>query len=302
MVDTTGSMNCPVPEDPTIAACEVDPLKPYPTTRWTVESAALKAFMDSSSNAGLGVGIRFFPDSADICNATVYQTPAVPIAALPGNATALDAAVTGQTPGGNTPTYPSIQGALAYAKAYAMQNPTHKVAVVYSTDGYPKGCDASNTIANAVTAADTAFKGSPSIPTYVLGIGRNVANLNSIAVAGGTTQAFLIDTLGDAATQLSTALASIRTQTKVTCQYIIPPPPAGQAFDPTQVNVQYTSSSGTVTSLSQDATAGCTAGWQYSADKKQINLCSDTCNTVLADSGAKVTVLFGCATILKGPK
>jgi hypothetical protein len=300
MVDITGSMKCPVPEDATQPACEVDPGAPYsPVNRWTTEKAALLAFADAPANAGLGVGIRFFPDTNDICNATVYQTPAVAIAPLPN--AMLDMVINNQNPGGSTPTVPSIQGALAYAKAYATMNPSHRVAVVYSTDGYPQGCDATNTIPNAVTAAGNALGGMPSIPTYVLGLGRNVSDLNSIAVAGGTTQAYLIDTTQDAASQLSAALASIRTKTAVGCQYIIPPPPNGQTLDLGKVNVQFTDSAGMVTPLSQDATAGCTDGWQYSADNKQINLCSNTCSTVTADSGAKVTVEFGCATST-GPK
>jgi hypothetical protein len=298
MVDITGSMNCPVPEDPTQPACEVQPPMPFSkTTRWTVESTVLKSFMDSSANAGLGVGIGFFPDNSDICNANVYQTPAQPIAALPGAAMQLDSTISAQTPGGNTPTVPALQGALAYAKGYAMANPTHHVSVVYATDGYPQGCDSTNTIANAAATAQMAASGTPSIQTYVLGVGRAVNQLNQIAAAGGTTQAYLIDTTGNAADQLTAALASIRSNVLLGCTYTIPAPPAGQQIDYSKVNVTYTDPSGKTTDVGRDPSqTACNTGWQYSADKTQINLCGSLCDSVKANPGGKLTVLFGCTT------
>ncbi len=310
MVDITGSMDCPVPDVAGKAACEVQPNPPFSkTTRWTVESAALSAFVSDPTNAGLGMGINFFPSTNQntICDAATYVKPAAEIAALPGAAAALNMVIGAQTPGGNTPTEPSLNGALQHAAAWAKMNPTHRVAVVYSTDGYPEGCDATNTIAAAAADAAAAFKATPSIPTYVLGVGPNLANLNSIAMSGGTTKAFLIDTSQDAATQLSAALASIRTTAVVGCTYTIPPPPAGQALDPNKVNVTYTNPKGVVTNVLQDpAGTSCTdptaMGWEYSPDGTQINLCGSLCTSIKADPGGNLKVLFGCATVVGGVK
>lgn len=304
MVDITGSMDCPVPDVAGQAACEVQPKPPFSkTTRWTAESAALSAFVSDPTNAGLGMGINFFPSTNQntICDAATYVKPAAEIAALPGAATALNMVIGAQMPGGNTPTEPSLNGALQHAAAWAKANPTHRVAVVYSTDGYPEGCDATNTIAAAAADAAAAFKATPSIPTYVLGVGPNLADLNSIAMSGGTTKAFLIDTSQNAATQLSAALASIRTTAVVGCTYTIPPPPAGQTLDPAKVNVTYTNPKGVVTNVLQDPSGTtCTdpmaTGWEYSADKTQINLCGSLCTTIKADPGGSLKVLFGCAT------
>jgi hypothetical protein len=305
MVDITGSMNCPVPQDPKVP-CEVDPGPPYSkTTRWTVESAALSAFVDDPMNNGLGMGIRFFPSDNNICSAATYVKPEVEIGALPGAAKGLDAAISAQTPGGNTPTVPSLDGALQHAAAWAKAHPTHRVAVVYATDGYPKGCDANNTIPDAAALAATAFKAKPSIPTYVLGVGPNLSDLNSIAKSGGTTKAFLIDTTQDAATQLSAALASIRTTAVVGCTYTVPPPPAGQTLDPTKVNVTYTDSQGKVTAVLQDppgTTCANGTGWEYSADNTQIDLCGSLCDSIKANPGGSLQVLFGCATEVGKPK
>ena len=209
----------------------------------------------------------------------------------------LDSTIDAQTPAGNTPTVPSIQGALAYAQGYATANPTHHVSVVYATDGYPMGCDGNNTIDNAAAAAAAALSGTPSIQTYVLGVGRNVASLNQIAASGGTTQAYLIDTTGDAAAELATALASIRSNVLLGCTYTIPAPPAGQQLDLSKVNVEYTDPSGHVTDVLRDPSqTACTQGWQYSADKTQINLCGSLCDSVKANPGGKLKVLFGCTT------
>jgi hypothetical protein len=308
MVDITGSMNCPVPDDTTKPACEVDPGKPHAnaTTRWTVESAALKAFVTDPANAGLGMGIRFFPsDDDNLCAAATYIKPAVEIGALPGAAMTLEASIGAQTPAGDTPTEPSLNGALAHAAAWAKANPTHRVAVVYSTDGYPQGCGSNatpNTIAAAAAEAAAAFAASPSIPTYVLGVGPNLSDLNTVASAGGTTKAFLIDTTQNAATQLATALGSIRTTAVVGCTYTIPPAPAGMTLQTGFVNVQYTDPKGKVTDILQDPKTDCAngAGWEYSADMTQILLCGSACTMVKADAGGSVQVRFGCATEVGG--
>ena len=128
--------------------------------------------------------------------------------------------------------------------------------------------------------------------------------MNTIAENGGTKTAFLVDTTQNAAAQLSAALGSIRTTTALDCTYTIPPPPAGEALQPGMVNVNYTNSAGTVTTVLQDPDGTpCSAGsgWQYSADGNQINLCGKACNDVKADKGGKIQVLFGCATKIGEP-
>jgi hypothetical protein len=307
MVDITGSMDCVVPD---AGACDTDPGPPVTgDSRWTLLSAALKTFVADPKNQGLGVGIRFFPVQQGgggggrnnaVCTAASYLTPAVEIGQLPGNAALLTAAIDAQKPGGTTPTVPSLDAAIQHASAWAKANPTHRVAVVYATDGYPKGCTG-NTIMAAAQLATAGFAATPSIPTYVLGVGPNLADLDQIALAGSNmqTKSFLVDTTQNAATQFTAALASIRSSTALDCTYTIPKPPAGQTLEPGKVNVNYTDSKGVVTKVKQDpAGVACAAGsgWQYSADGTQIDLCGSTCNAVKADKGGKLQVLFGCTT------
>jgi hypothetical protein len=306
MVDISGSMNCPV--GPAGANCEVDPGPPYAAqTRWTEERAALKAFFGAPESSGLGAGIAFFPKNNAsgqlACTAADYATPSVEIAALPAALTGLSAMIDKQRPGGNTPTNPSLQGAIQHAREWAANNSGHTVAVVYATDGYPRGCTSSNSITNAAAAAAQALQATPSIKTFVLGVGPNLTDLNQIAVSGGTSQAYFVDTGQNVGAQLTAALASIRTSVTLACTYNVPPPPAGQQLDYGKVNVRYTNGAGDQNDLPKDPSASdCTQGWQYSADRSQIVLCGSTCDTVKNDPDGKIDILFGCSTVIGQPR
>jgi hypothetical protein len=298
MVDITGSMNCPVPDNG--VRCDMPNGPPASgESRWTVVSAALKSFVADAGNQTLGVGMRFFPSRSNACMASSYARPDVEIGPLSMTSPALTAAIDMQVPDGSTPTVPSLTAAIEHATTWARANPTHRVAVVYATDGQPNGCGSSNSVPNAAAAALRGALGTPSIPTYVLGVGPDLANLNSIAENGGTKAAFLVDTSQNAATQLSAALASIRSTTALDCTYTIPPPPAGKVFVENEVNIEYTNGAGTVTKVGpteKDADCSTAPGWQYSSDRKQVNLCGQTCTDVKADKGGKIQVLFGCPT------
>jgi len=291
-------MKCPL--GPAGQNCEVDPGPPYdPMNRWTEESKALKAFMAAPTNTGQGAGIAFFPAATgDSCAAASYATPAVAIASLPGAATAINAAIDKVNPACNTPTVASLTGALQYATSWATAHPDRRVAVVYSTDGYPKGCNG-NTIAAAAQVAQMALAATPSIPTYVLGVGPNLMSLNQIAAAGGTTMAYLVDTGADVATQLAMALGSIRSRA-LTCDYNIPAPSMG-ALDYNFVNVQTRIGSTGMPMLIKRvadaaACAGTVGGWYYDDPKapKVITLCPSTCMPLLSTSGSNLQVLIGC--------
>ncbi|MEO6602632.1 MAG: vWA domain-containing protein [Polyangiaceae bacterium] len=303
MVDTTGSMNCPVPDQ---GPCDADPGPPKTgESRWTLVSAALKSFVTAPANQGLGVGINFFPskDDRQLCQASAYAKPLVEIGPLSTTGAAISTNISQQMPGGQTPTVPSLQAAIEHAATWAKANPTHRVAVVYATDGYPKGCRG-NTIDAAAALAKAGFAATPSVPVYVLGVGPNLTNLDSIAIGGGTKKAFLVDTTQDAAAQLSAALATIRGNAVLDCTYSIPPAPTGQSLEPGKVNVNVTNSKGVATKVLQDpAGVSCDkgTGWQYSSDGKQINLCGAACNAVKADPGGKIQVLFGCTTEVGNP-
>ncbi len=297
MVDISGSMNCPVPEaDP---PCETDPGNDPMPSRWTEASQAYKAFFSGVSAAdNLWAGISFF--SGNSCDPGDYG-PEVEIDALPANAVDINAAIDGIDPNGNTPTVPSLTAAIDHARDWMGNHADHQGVVVYATDGYPRGCDQNNTIAEAVNVAADGLSGSPSVPTYVLAIGPNLTDLGMVATAGGTT-VIQINTGQDVGAQLIAALEEIRDSVVIDCAYSIPAPPPGRALDYNQVNVQITSPGGNMDIPRDDPSdSTCDSGWQYSMDMTQILLCGSTCEAVQGDPLAGISVLFGCQTVIEPP-
>src|SRR5262249_11000551 len=152
-----------------------------------------------------GAGIQFFglldAQNNKICTVADYAKPAVPIAALNGNAGKISAAIAGiKSRGGGTPTTQALTGAIEYAAGWEKAHSTHKPIVVFATDGLPSGCNSS--VDSAAMAAADGLKGKPSIQTYVIGVfapadKASVPNLNSFAKNGGTGSAFIVDTSGD---------------------------------------------------------------------------------------------------------
>jgi len=69
--------------------------------------------------------------------------------------------------------------------------------------------------------------GSPSISTYVIGVGPDLTNLNQIAMAGGTGNAYIVDSMAGTTDQFIDALDSIRMRAGLACEFQIPQPAAG---------------------------------------------------------------------------
>jgi hypothetical protein len=243
----------------------------------------------------------------DSCNAADYATPEVAIAPLPGNAQAIITSLGMHMPSTSTPTQPALQGAVDGAKAWAMTHPGHVVIAVLATDGEPTECAVQDQAGIAAISA-AALAGTPSIKTFTIGIfapadipsGPDL--LNAVAAAGGTGQAFVINTANQNTNmQFLAALNAIR-GSALGCQYTIPKPEAGTA-DYGKVNVQYTPGGGGMPtefnhydSASQCPPSG--DGWYYDNNNAptQILLCPSTCNTVSADSTGKIEILLGCKT------
>jgi hypothetical protein len=227
--------------------------------------------------------------------------PAVEIAPLAAaQVSALTTSINGHGPTTNTPTGPALQGAINHSKAWAMAHPTHKVAVVFATDGDPTECDPMD-IPSIANIAQAGVNGNPSVPTFVIGVGPSLSSLNAIAQGGGTGSAFLVDTGGNVVQQFQAALAAIQ-DSALGCEYTIPQPAQGM-LDYGKVNVQYTPGNGGMAQLIGNVAnaAACdpaTGGWYYDnpAMPTKIILCDKQCTTVSADASGKVDILLGCAT------
>lgn len=269
---------------------------------WPGTTSALKAFFNDPASAGVSAGLVYVPALAGCeCDFASYLVPDVPIAPLPTNAFALTNSMPAQALGACTPVYGGLKGALKAATAHQDAHPTHKVNLVFATDGEPWskfGCSFV-TIDDIVNLAKGALNYN-GVHTYVIGVDGSInVNLDKLAAAGGTTAAYNV-TLD--VSQFAAAIAEIRSH-GLGCDYELPPPPMGQQLDSNEVNFTYTPKGvGEPKTLPRaDDLADCNdkPGWYYdsNAAPTKIVLCPASCTTVEADGEAKVSVLFGCKSV-----
>jgi hypothetical protein len=277
-------------------------------TKWSVVVQALGTFLNAPENANVAVALGYFPlvipgvptaratnadcgnygpcvggipfggttifgtcQQADVCTVSSYATPEVPFS-LPPNHAAVSTSLASHAPGGGTPTQPALQGFVQYVTGWRAQHPERKVAVVLATDGEPTGCT-TNTVADVANVAAAALGGS-GIPTYVVGVGSSLTSLNTVAQAGGTTQAFLLDTSASLGTAFQEALTQI-SGVSWSCRVALP---AGIA-DLNRVNVVYESPGSAAPIVIPKANPTCdpSGGWQFDATGTGIILCPTTC-------------------------
>jgi hypothetical protein len=307
-------------------------------SRWDLTSVALTQFVQSPEAADISIALRFFPDDNPAPGCTGYATmggfmgggvdagtipelncdipacaePLVNIAPLlvepaPTDAheAALVAAIVAATPPGpempnpnpGTPTYAALGGAEQWATAYQMAHPEQQTVVVLITDGEPYGCD-TNTQNIARLASDALNAG---VLTYVVGLtGASEAQLDQLAAAGGTDEAYFVSDGNTATAELLAALIAIKGEA-LSCDFDVPTQDSsGQEIDPKLVNVNYQSGeAGMVTEFgivdSLDA-CGTALGWYYDnpAMPTHIYLCPSACEAVTKDTMARLQVLAGC--------
>jgi len=291
--------------------------------KWTGVTSAITSFVQMAPS-GISVGMQYFgqpntdPDAGSIlgiaigdsCNPADYANPTIEIAPLPGVASMITSSLSMHTmPNTATPTGPALQGAIDHATTWSMAHPNDVTIAILATDGDPSECGSANSTASLLQQVETIAAAGvaqmPKILTFVIGVGTETANLNGIAMAGGTGTAFIVDTSMDVSKQFLAALNKIR-GAALGCQYKIPLPAAGGAVDFHQVNVQFTPGGGKpevvpyVSDKSKCPASG--DAWYYdnAAMPTQILLCTTTCGTVSA--GGEVDVLTGCQTVTQPTK
>ena len=300
-------------------------------SKWAVVTGALTSFVQSAKTASLSAGIQYFglpagggptkmPGCAipflcgggfgglafnSSCNVADYANPDVEIAPLPANGAKIATSITNHGPASDTPTLPALQGAIQHATDWTKAHPGHPTIVVLATDGDPNGCN--STPQNVAAAAAAGLAQTPKILTFVIGVGASLTSLNGIAAAGGSNQAFIVDTTQDVNAQFLDALNKIRGAAVLPCAYEIPKPTdATQTINLNSINVAYTPGTGPTAGTQQtlfqvsdkSACAAAKGGWYYDnpAAPTHIQLCDETCAPVTADRGGNVSVLVGCQT------
>ncbi|WP_437747057.1 vWA domain-containing protein [Sorangium sp. So ce302] len=287
--------------------------------KWDPVVAATKQFFSDPLSEGINASLRFFPsddeDRDEKCSAETYERPEVPMTPLPS--ARFEEAITAVTPAtsadwrGGTPTLFVMQGTISYVEDQRQATPG-RYAIVLVTDGYPAGC---GTEANRIEGVSDAAAGAleDGVPTYVIGVDNppiegaphDLDNLHQIADAGGTEQAYLIDTGNPGATSAAfkAAIDAIR-GASVSCTVEIPPAPDGRSFDAQRVRVTYQSGGGNPTALSYDQECASENAWRYdsAANPTQIVLCDSTCATIQADPEAALGVDFTCEDVIVIPQ
>ena len=249
--------------------------------------------------AGVCLGALSSGGGGDSCTASDYAVPSVEIMPLPGVGNQIMSSVNAHSPSTSTPTSAALQGAINHASSWASSHVGDATVVVLATDGDPTECDTNISNIDAIAAA--GYAATPKVPTFVIGVGSSLSNLNSIAAAGGTMQAFLVDTGGNVNQQFVDAMNAIRNS--VSCTYQIPLPANGTP-DYMSVNVVFTPSGGNPTTIPNvPDKASCPAngnGWYYDNNNAptSINLCTTTCGAVSADANGSVNIQLGCATVI----
>lgn len=273
--------------------------------KWINTKAALKAFVKNPAYGDLSLALQFYPVRKQ-CSIAEYANPAVPMGLLPSVADPVATALDAQSMELGTPMVQVLQGMTDYLRTHAQANPSRKPILLLASDGLPdESCKAPeegtlpNSLANAVATVDAAFKATPSIPTFVIGVGTELSALNQIAAAGGTGDAILIDPTKNVQEAFLAALETIR-KTAIPCDYPIPPstgPVRGN-----EVNVTYNASDGTTIVFGFVGTAdGCAkaeeTGYYFDNESAptRVFLCPKTCERVKGDAQGEVNVVFGCA-------
>lgn len=312
------------------------------TTKWQAVTTSLTAFLNDPANADVAVGSEYFPfvppgvpafccvdsdcgqygpcvggsapiltcqhpfgncQQADACQPADYK-PAVPLQ-LPPNHGAVVSDMANHGPGGGTPTTPALTEAVTYVTQWIQANPGRKTVIVLATDGDPTGCTG-NSVQDIANVAAGALASPQKIQTFVIGVGSSLTSLNAIAQAGGTGQAYIVDTGGNVQQQFSAALAAIH-GAALPCNFSIPT--NGQA-DPNNVNITYTTT-GSPTPLVVPRVAGdgtdknqCptnSPAWYYNdAGKTAAVLCDATCAN-LKTLSATVSFVVGCPAVIAPP-
>jgi hypothetical protein len=244
----------------------------------------------------------------------------------------IDGALSRISPQGGTPTHDAYDFALAQLMATDLYGSKHMLLI---TDGQPtfsQNCVGSGLVSEPVeeqpivSAVEQARQGE-EVRTFVIGSPGSELSwtgndgdqqgedtrpwLSRAAEVGGTEKTscshsgepychFDMSVEPNFEQGLKNALASI-TGSIVSCGYDLPTPPSGETLDPNAVNVVLTTSGGENLLVLRDDGASCSEGWRFT-DSGGVELCEASCQRVQSDAGARLQLLFGCATLEGAPK
>lgn len=227
--------------------------------RWTDLQAVVSTLV-ANYDAEVNFGAQFFPEAEATGNEQCNVNLDVPVA--PMNGATITNLITSLQPDWDTPIYPAVALSIQHLEGLASQGDKVQILVA---DGDVNGCGEVSDVETALTAAYNAGA-DPSIPTYAVSVGGDVAQLTAFAVAGGTMDYIPTTDLSS----LNAAIDSI-VEGVISCKIALDPPPDY----PEEVEV---SIAGVVYPQLPSATS-CGDGWYYTTPAKdELELCGAACD------------------------
>jgi hypothetical protein len=289
-----------------------------PKLKWEPVVAATRAVLEDPASAGLQASMTVFPIDADEderCDPESYSEPDVAMSALPSTrfGAALDA-IREEDWRGGTPTLAVVEGVLSYVEEHSAEHPG-RYALVLVTDGHPQGCDDADEEIDALIELVSSVK--DTIPTFVLGIKNppltdedgemapdTVSDLMGVAEAGGTENAYFIDTGEPTRTSADFQAAIERIRgVAISCTLPLPEPPGDRVFEKDKIIVSYASEA-TTTELGYDPDCTTENGWHYDDldAPTAVVLCERACAAIQSDANASLSVAFTCEAVIDVPR
>lgn len=250
-------------------------------------------------------------DNRYTCDATAYAPSQSGLVSLPQGAGSLQNILANRPLTGGTPTLPALTGVIDAAVANGDVNPSHKSFVLLVTDGFPTVCDPdlygadqARAIANLAAAAAAGF--AQDVQTFVIGVFtpneelEAEQNLGSIALAGGTDDAFIISTQSNVSAELLEALNEVRAEVQA-CEFELVTNGEMVDFNTVWVRV-FPDDAEPVWVPYVGSAAGCdafTGGFYYDVPPNQgtpsrVVLCPSSCDLLLTSEDPTVEVFTAC--------
>lgn len=297
-------------------------------SKWEITRAAL-ATLVMSLPATTSVGLLAYPNQIvdgvpgghDSCVNVDAMLPPTSLGDVNARPRLLDALAAVDT-AACTPTHDAYVVAV---EATLASNPDRDRYVLLLTDGPPTltlGCEPGacaagvgyeTPVIDEIENTRLAF----DIPTFVVGIPGEVSAeepgapddrwwLSQAAEVGGTSRGDCshtaapychldTTTTSDFPGALAAALATVA-EVLASCEYSMPPPPAGEQIDLSALNVYVWPDGADPLLLLRSSTAACDQGWFLDEASARVVLCPKTCALLRSDPKARVEVLFGCAS------
>jgi hypothetical protein len=262
--------------------------------RWTVAKSAIQT-VTLSYDADIRFGLATY--SACLsggCSAGSIVVPLAPTNAAAINGFLSDKLAQGSNDGQNQtsagvqylcdsgdPETSTGKSLNALVGESSLQDTTRANAVLLLTDGEETGACVDSGIDGPAGAAALLAQ-TPSVKTFVVGLGVNAASVNAIAQAGGTGQ--LVSANNQA--ELTAALDGIALAIS-SCDFALGSTPP----DPTKLNVYF---NGDPSGVSEDATNG----WSYDPATNTVHFHGSSCDQIQNKQVSSIVVGYGCPGVI----